>query len=159
FNRWHWWAHGTASPRAQGGHTGPGSKSASHRSCESEAGARTAAASTTRRRRTPSCWRSPSSSPQRCEALTATWKSCAAVSKAWSSLRGPPADVEYVALDLETTGLDPDRDRVIEVGAVVFTLDSVRTTLERLADPGRSIPDVVQRLTGITPEDLTGAPP
>jgi len=67
--------------------------------------------------------------------------------------------VEYVALDLETTGLDPERDRVIEVGAVVFTLDSVRTTLERLADPGRSIPDAVQRLTGITPEDLAGAPP
>ena len=67
--------------------------------------------------------------------------------------------MEYVALDLETTGLDPDRDRVIEVGAVVFTLDSVRTTLERLADPGRAIPEVVQKLTGITQEDLTGAPP
>jgi len=66
--------------------------------------------------------------------------------------------VEYVALDLETTGLDPERDRVIEVGAVVFTLDAVRTRLERLADPGRSVPDAVQRLTGITAEDLTGAP-
>ena len=66
--------------------------------------------------------------------------------------------VEYVALDLETTGLDPERDRVIEVGAVVFTLDAVRARLERLADPGRSIPDAVQRLTGITAEDLTGAP-
>ena len=66
--------------------------------------------------------------------------------------------MEYVALDLETTGLDPERDRVIEVGAVVFTLDTVGTRLERLADPGRSIPDAVQRLTGITAQDLTGAP-
>ncbi|HXM54294.1 MAG TPA: helicase C-terminal domain-containing protein [Candidatus Dormibacteraeota bacterium] len=66
--------------------------------------------------------------------------------------------MEYVALDLETTGLDPERDRVIEVGAVVFTVDSVGATLERLTDPGRSVPDAVLRLTGISPEDLVGAP-
>ena len=66
--------------------------------------------------------------------------------------------MEYVALDLETTGLDPERDRVIEVGAVVFTHDAVGRTLERLTDPGRSVPEAVLRLTGITPEDLVGAP-
>jgi predicted DnaQ family exonuclease/DinG family helicase len=66
--------------------------------------------------------------------------------------------MEYVALDLETTGLDAERDRVIEVGAVVFTVDAVGATLERLTDPGRSVPDAVLRLTGITPEDLVGAP-
>jgi len=66
--------------------------------------------------------------------------------------------MEYVALDLETTGLDPERDRVIEVGAVVFTVDGVGTTLERLTDPGRSVPEAVLRLTGIAPEDLVGAP-
>ena len=66
--------------------------------------------------------------------------------------------MEYVALDLETTGLDPERDRVIEVGAVVFTPDGVLARLERLADPGRSLPDAVQRLTGINPGDLVGAP-
>jgi DNA polymerase-3 subunit epsilon/ATP-dependent DNA helicase DinG len=66
--------------------------------------------------------------------------------------------MEYVALDLETTGLDPERDRVIEVGAVVFTVDGVGATLERLTDPGRSVPDAVLRLTGISQEDLVGAP-
>jgi DNA polymerase-3 subunit epsilon/ATP-dependent DNA helicase DinG len=66
--------------------------------------------------------------------------------------------MEYVALDLETTGLDPERDRVIEVGAVVFTVDGVGAKLERLTDPGRSVPDAVLRLTGIAPEDLVGAP-
>lgn len=66
--------------------------------------------------------------------------------------------MEYVALDLETTGLDPERDRVIEVGAVVFSLDGVHATLERLADPGRSVPDAVRRLTGIDPGALAGAP-
>jgi predicted DnaQ family exonuclease/DinG family helicase len=64
---------------------------------------------------------------------------------------------EYAALDLETTGLDPARDRVIEVGAVAFTPDRITTTLERLVDPGRSVPEVVLRLTGIKAEELRGA--
>ena len=64
---------------------------------------------------------------------------------------------EYAAIDLETTGLDPARDRVIEVGAVAFTADGVTSTLERLVDPGRSVPETVLRLTGIKPEDLRGA--
>ena len=64
---------------------------------------------------------------------------------------------EYAALDLETTGLDPARDRVIEVGAVAFTPDRVTTTLERLVDPGRAVPETVLRLTGITQEELRGA--
>jgi DNA polymerase-3 subunit epsilon/ATP-dependent DNA helicase DinG len=64
---------------------------------------------------------------------------------------------EYAALDLETTGLDAARDRVIEIGAVAFTPESVTTTLERLVDPGRAVPETVLRLTGIKPEELRGA--
>ena len=65
--------------------------------------------------------------------------------------------VEYAALDLETTGLDPARDRVIEIGAVAFTAGGVTSTLERLVDPGRAVPDTVLRLTGIRQEELRGA--
>jgi Rad3-related DNA helicase/DNA polymerase III epsilon subunit-like protein len=64
---------------------------------------------------------------------------------------------EYAALDLETTGLDPARDRVIEVGAVAFTPEHVTTTLERLVDPGRAVPETVLRLTGIRQDELRGA--
>jgi predicted DnaQ family exonuclease/DinG family helicase len=64
---------------------------------------------------------------------------------------------EYVALDLETTGLDPARDRVIEIGAVAFTADAITSTLEQLVDPGRAVPDTVLRLTGIKQEELRGA--
>ncbi|HEX4619951.1 MAG TPA: exonuclease domain-containing protein, partial [Myxococcaceae bacterium] len=64
---------------------------------------------------------------------------------------------EFVALDLETTGLDPSRDRVIEVGAVAFTPDRITSTLEQLVDPGRPVPDTVLRLTGIKQEELRGA--
>ena len=66
--------------------------------------------------------------------------------------------MEYVALDLETTGFDPERDRVIEVGAVAFDSERVLGSLERLADPGRSVPDAVLRLTGIDREELARAP-
>ena len=64
---------------------------------------------------------------------------------------------EYAALDLETTGLDPARDRVIEIGAVAFTPDQVTSTLEQLVDPGRAVPEPVLRLTGINPDELRGA--
>jgi predicted DnaQ family exonuclease/DinG family helicase len=64
---------------------------------------------------------------------------------------------EFVALDLETTGLDPARDRVIEIGAVAFTPDQVTSTLEQLVDPGRPVPDTVLRLTGIKQDELRGA--
>ena len=64
---------------------------------------------------------------------------------------------EYAALDLETTGLDPARDRVIEVGAVAFTPEGVTATMERLVDPGRNVPEPVLRLTGIRQEELRGA--
>src|SRR5579859_2823288 len=70
--------------------------------------------------------------------------------------RQPPVP-EYVSLDLETTGLDPSRDRVIEVGAVAFTADVTLATLERLVDPERPLPEAVARLTGISQADLRGA--
>ena len=64
---------------------------------------------------------------------------------------------EYAALDLETTGLDPARDRVIEVGAVAFTPERISGTMERLVDPGRQVPETVLRLTGIRQDELRGA--
>jgi Rad3-related DNA helicase/DNA polymerase III epsilon subunit-like protein len=64
---------------------------------------------------------------------------------------------EYVALDLETTGLDPGHDRVIEVGAVAFTPERVLDRLETLVDPRRSVPEAVLRLTGIRLVELRQA--
>ena len=64
----------------------------------------------------------------------------------------------YVALDLETTGLDPDRDAIIEVGATRFDLEGNEETFRTFCDPQRSIPYRVQRLTGISETDVEGAP-
>src|SRR5258707_481592 len=63
-----------------------------------------------------------------------------------------------VALDLETTGLHAEQDSILEVAAVKFQGSTVLDKMETLISPGRSIPYRVQRLTGITPEKIAGAP-
>src|SRR5258708_14663038 len=66
---------------------------------------------------------------------------------------------DFVAFDLETTGLSPKSDRVIEIGAVRFGADlAPRDRLELLVDPGMAIPLAVQRLTGISEREVQGAP-
>ncbi|MFQ6058861.1 MAG: helicase C-terminal domain-containing protein [Anaerolineae bacterium] len=64
----------------------------------------------------------------------------------------------YVALDLETTGLKPERDAIIEIGAVKFRGKEVLETWSSLVNPGRPLPYRIQQLTGITPEELENAP-
>ena len=67
-------------------------------------------------------------------------------------------DQVCVALDLETTGLDENRDTIIEVGAVKFQGDQVIDTFQTFVNPGRNIPDFIQRLTGISPNQVARAP-
>ncbi|MGD2144131.1 MAG: helicase C-terminal domain-containing protein [Anaerolineae bacterium] len=64
----------------------------------------------------------------------------------------------YVALDLETTGLDAERDAIIEIGAARFRQDELLDTFSTFVDPGRPIPRDITVLTGITDEDVKGAP-
>jgi len=63
-----------------------------------------------------------------------------------------------VALDLETTGLTPRLDRIIEVGAVRFRGDEVLATFQSLVRPEGGIPPAVQDLTGIRDADVVAAP-
>src|SRR5919201_510078 len=65
----------------------------------------------------------------------------------------------FVALDLETTGLSPRIDRMIEVGAVRFRGDEVLATFQSLVRPEVGIPRAVQELTGIRDADVAAAPP
>ena len=62
-------------------------------------------------------------------------------------------------MDLETTGLDSQRDTIIEVGAVKFQGPKVLEEYQSLVNPYRAIPEFVRRLTGIGPKDVDGAPP
>ncbi|MBV8526845.1 MAG: DEAD/DEAH box helicase family protein [Candidatus Dormibacteraeota bacterium] len=71
----------------------------------------------------------------------------------------PLGATAYVAFDLEATGLSPKADRIIEIGAVRYNAELERVgELELLVDPSIPIPLAVQRLVGITSEDVRGAP-
>ena len=63
-----------------------------------------------------------------------------------------------VALDLETTGLNPERDAIIEIGAVRFQGKRIEATWQELINPGRPVPSFITQLTGINDAMLAGAP-
>jgi DNA polymerase-3 subunit epsilon/ATP-dependent DNA helicase DinG len=63
-----------------------------------------------------------------------------------------------ISLDLETTGLDPQRDAIIEIGVVRFQGSRIQGTWEQLINPGRPVPPFVSQLTGINDTMLANAP-
>ena len=69
-----------------------------------------------------------------------------------------PFEQVNVALDLETTGLDSNRQQILEVGAVRFRGDEVIETYQTLVNPGVAIPEFIQRLTHISPQQVKRAP-
>lgn len=64
----------------------------------------------------------------------------------------------YISLDLETTGLSPKHDKIIEIGAVKVISGEIVDTLSTFVNPGRELDERVRELTGISPEDLALAP-
>jgi DNA polymerase III epsilon subunit-like protein len=60
-------------------------------------------------------------------------------------------------IDLETTGANPVRDRVTEIGIVEAEGDRV-TTWGTLVNPEQPIPEFIQQLTGIRNKMVANAP-
>ncbi|MBI3743121.1 MAG: hypothetical protein HY261_02390 [Chloroflexi bacterium] len=73
--------------------------------------------------------------------------------------RWPERDIVFVSLDVETTGLDPKTDTIIEFGAVKARNGEVLDRFSTFVNPGRPIPQFVQGLTGIRDADVANAPP
>ncbi len=65
---------------------------------------------------------------------------------------------DYVCLDLETTGLNPKRDRIIEIGAVKVRNGEVTELFHSLINPRMKLEARIEELTGITGEELQGQP-
>jgi ATP-dependent DNA helicase DinG len=63
-----------------------------------------------------------------------------------------------IAFDLETSGLDPQRDSVIEIGAVRFRGERIDGEWSTLVNPGHPLSSFITELTGITDEMLAAAP-
>lgn len=60
--------------------------------------------------------------------------------------------------DLETTGIDVEEDRIIEIACLKVFPDRSKQSYQTLVNPGRFLPPEVSELTGITDEDLVSAP-
>lgn len=78
--------------------------------------------------------------------ITLNQDTCAALSK------------RYIVFDTETTGLDPDNDRIVELGAVVFESGMPAASFQSYVNPGIRIPPEVSALNHITDEMLQAAP-
>src|SRR5215472_2953476 len=78
----------------------------------------------------------------------------------------PPDNTQKLVaavVDVETTGTDPDRDKIIEVGICLFEYERQSGRVYRvlgasqwLEDPGISIPPEITKITGITDETVAG---
>ncbi len=64
----------------------------------------------------------------------------------------------YVAIDIETTGLNPKLEKIIEIGAVKVVEGKVVAEKAVLVNPRRLLTCQIQELTGITDEMLVDAP-
>ncbi|MGH2615929.1 MAG: exonuclease domain-containing protein, partial [Thermomicrobiales bacterium] len=72
-----------------------------------------------------------------------------------------PADhplADFVVLDVETTGLQPSRQRIIEIAIARFGGGVLQNVWESLCNPGRRVPSYIVKLTGIDDDLLSDAP-
>ena len=68
------------------------------------------------------------------------------------------ANFEFVALDVEATGLDPVRSEIIEIATVAFSARWIEAPYQSFVRPRKTIPIEIERLTGIRSSDVTDAP-
>ncbi len=67
-------------------------------------------------------------------------------------------ETELVAFDIETTGLDKNTDAIIEIGAVKIKNGEIIEKFDTFVNPERYISYDITKLTGISNEDVEGAP-
>lgn len=72
----------------------------------------------------------------------------------------PLKEVEFVALDFETTGLNSKKDGIISIGLIPFTLDRIycRESKHWLVNPKKPLEEESVVIHGITHSDLSDAP-
>lgn len=72
----------------------------------------------------------------------------------------PLKDVEFVALDFETTGLDPKKDEIISIGLVPFNINRIRCreSAHWVVNPHRPLKEESVVIHGITDSEVSEAP-
>ena len=76
----------------------------------------------------------------------------ATAEKQWHEL-GP-----FTIFDLETTGLSPSRDRIVEIAAIRIEIDGAETRFQSLINPGCRIPLAATRVHNISDAMVADAP-
>jgi DNA polymerase III subunit epsilon len=71
----------------------------------------------------------------------------------------PFDEMDFVIVDLETTGWAPEEATITEIGAVLVRGGRVRAQFSSLVNPGSAIPEQVTALTGINDAMVAAAPP
>lgn len=66
--------------------------------------------------------------------------------------------MDFIAFDLETTGIQPKTDSIVEVGAVRFRNAVLVDTFCTLINPGRPIPPEASAVNGITDDMVANKP-
>ena len=64
----------------------------------------------------------------------------------------------FVAIDVETTGLDCKEDKIIEISACRFVNGKQKETFSQLINPNKKIPYFIENLTGITNDKIKEQP-
>lgn len=65
---------------------------------------------------------------------------------------------DYTIIDIETTGLSPEYDDIIELAAIKVRDNKVVETYQQLVNPGYDIDEYIEKITGITNEMLSNQP-
>nr|AAN10194.1 DNA polymerase III epsilon subunit [Candidatus Fritschea bemisiae] len=64
----------------------------------------------------------------------------------------------FVCFDCESTGLDPEKDRIIEIAAIKFSFNAIIDSIEDLINPETLIPQETTRIHHITDEMVQKSP-
>jgi len=67
-------------------------------------------------------------------------------------------NINYVVVDIETTGFSASSDRITEIGAVKIVNGVIIEEFNQLIDPGIPIPWRITEITGITSDMVAGKP-
>ncbi len=69
-----------------------------------------------------------------------------------------PQRAVFTAFDLETTGLNREKDKIVEIGAIAFDCLGVIARFNSLVNPGIPMPAAASAINGITDDMLADKP-